>query len=226
MEENRTFDLNYYRDLAHDANKKWWVDTDKPCPNRQGQENSNCALSCEVCHGTGYQYKDQPTGQKLMLAVSELSESLEGHRKGLMDDKLPHRLMAEVELVDFLIRCFDLAGGKNWDLTAANPHGLAFMGRDLNEIANKVHKFTHSQLTPDYSECLLCITGLLTDCYRYKQFKQQQERSLAYALHNALALGHDRGFKLQAAFDEKMAYNAVRADHRVENRVKAGGKKY
>ena len=45
-----------------------------------------------------------------MLCVSELSEAMEGHRKNLRDDKLPHRDMFDVELVDCLIRIFDLAG--------------------------------------------------------------------------------------------------------------------
>lgn len=44
-----------------------------------------------------------------MLAVSELAEAMEGHRKNLMDDKLPHRKMFEVELVDALVRIFDMA---------------------------------------------------------------------------------------------------------------------
>lgn len=41
-------------------------------------------------------------GEKLMLIVSEVAEAMEGDRKDLMDDKLPHRKMIEVEL--------DLAG--------------------------------------------------------------------------------------------------------------------
>lgn len=45
-----------------------------------------------------------------MLAVSELAEAMEGHRKDLADDKLPHRKMFEVELADALIRIFDMAG--------------------------------------------------------------------------------------------------------------------
>lgn len=47
---------------------------------------------------------------KIALIVSECSEALEGHRKGLKDDKLPHREMVAVELADVLIRVFDLAG--------------------------------------------------------------------------------------------------------------------
>lgn len=49
-------------------------------------------------------------GELLMLVTSELSEAMEGHRKNLMDDKLPHRKMFDVEIVDAFIRLFDIAG--------------------------------------------------------------------------------------------------------------------
>lgn len=66
----------------------------------------------------------QPTGTRnipevLMLIVSEVAEGMEGHRKSLMDDKLPHRKMLEVELADACIRIFDLAGAKGYDLGGA-----------------------------------------------------------------------------------------------------------
>lgn len=56
---------------------------------------------------------------KLALVHSEISEAMEGHRKGLMDDKLPHRPMIEVELADVLHRVFDLAGFLGLDLGGA-----------------------------------------------------------------------------------------------------------
>lgn len=64
--------------------------------------------------------------QKLCLSHSELSEAMEGHRKGLMDDKLPHRTMLEVELADAVIRIADLAGALNLDLGGAIDEKLAF----------------------------------------------------------------------------------------------------
>lgn len=64
--------------------------------------------------------------EKLMLIVSELGEAMEGHRKDLMDDKLPHRKMLEVELADAVIRIFDLAGAKGMDLGGAIAEKLAY----------------------------------------------------------------------------------------------------
>ena len=64
--------------------------------------------------------------QKLCLIHSEVSEAMEGHRKGLMDDKLPHRPMIEVELADALIRICDLAGALGLDLGGAVAEKMAF----------------------------------------------------------------------------------------------------
>jgi NTP pyrophosphatase (non-canonical NTP hydrolase) len=65
-------------------------------------------------------------GERLMLIVSEISEAMEGARKDLMDCKLPHRKMLEVEIVDALIRIFDLAGEEGLDLEGAYREKLAF----------------------------------------------------------------------------------------------------
>ena len=63
---------------------------------------------------------------KLCLIHSEVSEAMEGHRKGLMDDKLPHRPMIEVELADAVIRIADLAGALGLDLGGAIAEKMAF----------------------------------------------------------------------------------------------------
>jgi hypothetical protein len=85
-------------------------------------------------------------GEMIALMHSELSEALEGHRKGLMDDHLPNRKMLDVEIADAIIRELDFA----------------------------------SHLCPDLPDILI----------------------------------------------EKIRYNRQRLDHKPENRIKQGGKKY
>jgi hypothetical protein len=80
--------LNEIALRVHDANEKWWFDINTGEP------------------------LERNTGELLMLAVSELSEALEGDRKNLQDDKLPHRKMFDVEIVDCFIRLFDLSAAR------------------------------------------------------------------------------------------------------------------
>lgn len=86
--------LNEYAAQSHTDNIKWWVRPD----------------------GTPI---ERNKGELLMLMVSELTECMEGERKDLMDDKLPHRKMAEVELADCLIRIFDYANAFGYDVEGA-----------------------------------------------------------------------------------------------------------
>ena len=63
---------------------------------------------------------------KLCLIHSEISEAMEGFRCDLQDDKLPHRKAIEVELVDALLRIFDLAGAMDLDLGGAFIEKLSY----------------------------------------------------------------------------------------------------
>ena len=72
----------------------------------------------EECR-TGTRLGKALVAEKLALIHSEASEALEGHRKGLMDEKLPHRPAVEVELADLVIRAGDLAGALGLDLGGA-----------------------------------------------------------------------------------------------------------
>ena len=94
--------LNDYVEKTHAANVKWWRDIRTGLP------------------------IERNFGELIALCHSELSEALEGHRRNLQDDKLPNRKMAEVELVDCLIRIFDMAGGLRMDLEGAYVEKMAF----------------------------------------------------------------------------------------------------
>lgn len=73
--------------------------------------------------------KERNVGELLCLVHSEISEALEGYRKNLMDDHLPHRKMIEVELADAVIRIADLAGGLGLDLGGAVAEKLEYNAR-------------------------------------------------------------------------------------------------
>lgn len=63
---------------------------------------------------------------KIALIHSEVSEATEGFRKDIMDDHLPHRPMAEVELADAVIRIMDLAGKLDYDIAGAIVEKLEY----------------------------------------------------------------------------------------------------
>jgi len=65
-------------------------------------------------------------GELLCLVHSEISECMEGERKNLMDDHLPNRKMAEVEIADAIIRLLDYGVGFGYDISGAIIEKLEF----------------------------------------------------------------------------------------------------
>lgn len=97
--------LNELAKEVHAANLAWWKDVETNQPIHRNK------------------------GELLALIHSEISEALEGERKNLMDDKLPHRKMAEVELADAIIRILDYSAGFGYDLQGAFEEKMAFNAR-------------------------------------------------------------------------------------------------
>lgn len=92
--------LNDFSQIIHESNVKagWW-------PGNKEERNK---------------------AEILCLIHSEISEAMEGLRKGLNDDHLPHRPMIEVELADAMIRIFDMAGAFGYDLDGAIREKFAY----------------------------------------------------------------------------------------------------
>jgi NTP pyrophosphatase (non-canonical NTP hydrolase) len=100
--------------IIHTQNKKWWTDMDTGLPLQRN------------------------VGEMLCLVHSEISEALEGHRKNLNDDKLPHRSMLEVELADAVIRILDMAAGLKLDLGGALEEKLQYnLTREYHKLENR-----------------------------------------------------------------------------------------
>jgi NTP pyrophosphatase (non-canonical NTP hydrolase) len=58
--------------------------------------------------------------------VSEVAEAMEGVRKNLPDDKLPHRPMVEVEMADAIIRILDYCSAHKMDVGGALVEKAAY----------------------------------------------------------------------------------------------------
>ena len=96
---NTIEDLHWLTQDIHARNRKWWVNLETGAP------------------------LDRNVGEMIALCHSELSEALEGHRKRIMDDKLPHRPNFRVELIDAVIRLLDLLGSVD---NSQHPAGTIF----------------------------------------------------------------------------------------------------
>lgn len=103
----------------------WWTDL-----------KSGIDLAQESREGT--RFGKALVAEKLCLIHSEVSEAMEGARKNLQDDKLPHRKMIEVELADAVIRIFDLCGALKLDIGGAIQEKRVYNSkREDHKIENR-----------------------------------------------------------------------------------------
>lgn len=152
---------------------------------------------------------DRCIDECLMLVVTELAEAVEGERKNLMDDHLPHRKMAEVELADTMIRVLDLVGKLEITIEEDFAHfemlAAQSIGKKYLHIVSEV-VFLSNEIGFQNKEC---IANAFTEV-------------VALIVNLSEHLGYD----LEGAIEEKRAYNKNRLDHKRENRAKENGKKF
>lgn len=174
--------LNDWTSEVHASNAHWWHDP-----------------------ATGVML-DRNMGEMLMLVVSEIAEAMEGERKDLMDDHLPHRKMAEVELADAVIRIADIVGARGIDLDTA-----------IGDILCK-------PLPDNKGEALFWIIQSLQAIRYYEGWVFA--RKLARCFKRIEMYADKHGYDLWGAVYEKREYNKTRADHKTEARLAPNGKKF
>lgn len=164
--------LNQMARRVHKAHIKWWqdIDTGKPI------------------------YRSH--SELMMLVVTELAEAAEGIRKNLMDDKLPHRTMEEVEMADAYIRLMDYAGGFKMELERYEPASEFHYSNRLSEL----YWITMGTGIEKQSVCLT-LASIEQYCKRH-------------------------GLDLFGAIEEKLEFNAKRKDHTHAARRGKHGKKF
>lgn len=179
-------DLNERVKEVRQANEKWRIDleTGKPIKRKKGEF--------------------------LMLVISEIAEAIEGERKNLMDDHLPHRKMAEVELADAYIRLLDYAG----------EYGLKIVDKNIDRFyTNVIHGSEHDKGFRLFE--IVCGLTAFEWCYWFNEYL-----ILSMCIKSINDYCEDFGYDLEGAYHEKMAYNATRKDHTREERLKENGKKF
>lgn len=186
---------------VHLLNAKWWTDlqTGKPVV--------------------------QKRRRRFILMISELTECMEAERKSLMDDHLPHRKGAEVEMADFVIRCLDILGSppellnRPIDWHSHDQRRIELIAADPTDTARNV--FDSIRDSDDPSDYLFELIKYVTSMQR-TAYRTDFATLIACAEYYCWKFGYN----LWAAYEDKLEYNVRRADHQVENRKEEGGKKW
>ena len=192
--------MNRYEQLAseiHFANIKagWWTDL------------SSMASTVPT----------RDRGRILMLMVSEVSEADHGISKNLSDDKLPHLPMFDVEIADVAIRTADVIGAEN------SLYGPLEFDYDV-AVSEAVEELRGNGIRRDWFRHLVNKISQALE-YERKTRTLEYRTELASILASCFAIAETFDFDLWDVIKQKREFNAAREDHKIENRIKDGGKK-
>ncbi len=196
MKTEKKFDastINSYARICHKANKKWWTDLE-----------------------TGERI-ERNRGELLILIVSEMTEALEGIRKNIMDNHLPHRKMEEVEMADALIRSFDFLGGFDYQVLDSDIQGSIELISEMRVLLEE---------GSPKGDLIMSIVTCISECYLAPPKTSWERRSMVNFIMMVIYYCGIYELDLWGAFEEKIKYNKTRLDHKVESRKLQCGKKF
>jgi len=151
----------------------------------------------------------------IQLIITEVAEATEGARKNLMDDHLPQYKMEAVELADALIRTLDLVG--YW---RTKYPGFMIKAASHHNLCNTAYSAAKQHLG-----IVKAVTWLIDTHEGDKPLILQED--VSYLIGSIIKVAENRGFSnIEEIMLAKINYNKQRADHKLENRAKEGGKKF
>lgn len=154
--------------------------------------------------------------ERCMLVISELSEAMEGVRKNKMDEHLPAFHNELVECCDALIRLLDMREGyglNEYPYSYPNIQGIyAFSPVTVSSILTGIVRVVLTILDKLSFDTQSGAAGAIDDAI---------VRVLFYLFWRGYT-----GEQIREAYEAKVAYNITRADHQIEARRAADGKKF
>lgn len=175
----------------------------------------------QINKDNGWWEADRDMGEVLGLVHSEISESLEAYRDGIMDKHLPRYNGEVVELADTVIRVLDIFHGffpefdldsnlSSWDFTEGDE--IYYL-----EIATEEELFRN---TESFGSCINDLHDMVSHAsyWLLRDDNEKGQKGLIAVLEKCYVLAGFNGWDIHAALLAKLEINRARG-------YKHGGKK-
>lgn len=212
--------FNEFRDQCHNASRDagWWKNAERYTNTIRYSDPDRLTIPTKLC-----------------LVHSEISEMHDAYRTGAPDDHLPEWPGAQIEGGDTLIRIGDVTGYLNVDMSAAIALVLQADHIEISEMGWAY--WSARSKTPyigidGWFSLLHTFTSGAMEGYRKSAADTYIPSLSAFAAYLARIvilldlIAQRNEWDMDAAAQAKIAYNAVRLDHKAEARAADGGKAF